>query len=137
MPPEIETELRSPIRPQGLANRLLLPLAFTLDWWKTAYWLTRRVLPDATGAAAPDDDTAPPDLLGDFQKALHQTLEALKPKAPSFAPGDAAPPAKLGAALTAFLDQAWRTAQAAYAVAQPDSPAPESGSYKRRWRAKS
>ena len=29
MPPEIETELRSPIRPQGLANRLLLPLAFT------------------------------------------------------------------------------------------------------------
>src|SRR5207248_10529923 len=29
VPPEIETELRSPIRPQGLAHRLLLPLAFT------------------------------------------------------------------------------------------------------------
>jgi predicted NAD/FAD-dependent oxidoreductase len=111
---------------------LLLPLAFSLDWWKTSYWLVRKSLP---GGESPSDADSletgiePGDVLaGLAAKAVAAAGEFFQHLAspPPAAPAQPSVPAAL-AALTA---QAWRTAQAA--ASQAASAAP----YRRRWRAK-
>jgi hypothetical protein len=122
---------------------LVLPLAFALDWWKTAYWLGRKAFPGMEGTGEPDQNAPSYDFFGDLEKIAGQISQALQPKtAPIEAPAEPPPPPKLGPAFAAFVDQAWRTAQVGYTAAQkragmpePDPPPP--GPYRRRWRAKS
>jgi hypothetical protein len=109
---------------------LLLPLAYSLDWWKTAYWLARKM---TTGETAEDDEvTRPVDVAGMIGEAMTLAREALGGFGKS-SPGEAAGagrPKSLGEALATFTEQAVRTVQAAYA-------SPLGGeAYRRRWRMK-
>jgi len=110
---------------------LLLPLAFTLDWWKTAYWLARRLTPSKSGLGA-----SPPGGVDGFidymSEVAAQAIEAVTaPPGPegAFKPGE-----RFAKALSAFTDQAWRTARTAFP--QTADSAHPSGEPRRRWRAK-
>jgi hypothetical protein len=109
---------------------ILLPLAFSLDWWKTAYWLARKM---TTGETAEDDEvTRPVDVAGMIGEAMTLAREALSGFGPA-SPGEparAASPNRLGEALATFTEQAVRTVQAAYASPQGAE------AYRRRWRMK-
>jgi hypothetical protein len=118
---------------------LLLPLAFSLDWWKTAYWLVRKSLP---GAESSDEAKAmlagvePSDTPISLRAMAAEMLKDLM-HTPDKAPTGARTPT-LPDAMAHFLGQAWRTAQAGYTAARLAAPAPdpEDRSYRRRWRVK-
>ena len=135
------------------SDALLLPLAFTLDWWKTLYWLVRDLTTRPQIGAGPVGDGASdaPTLLtseadgararssapetlaalgGKALMAAGDLLQALAERLPSRE--DAGAPSNFAQALSTFSDQAWCTLQAAASRA-PD-PAP--GAYQRRWRVK-
>ena len=129
---------------------LLLPLAFTLDWWKTLYWLARSLAP-GPDAGDPDDPDADADALlaaaarGTLGAAPSEALAKLTAKTLNAAggalqalaarlPSRDEPPTKLAAALSAFSDQAWRTLHVA--AAQLSAPVAGRRSYQRRWRVK-
>ena len=128
----------------------LLPLAFALDWWKTLYWLARRMTPDAPGASPqPGGGADPGDVavgIGPWTLPAFVTLlrQILSPAAVAAAnstskdvDGPTAPPApgeRLTAAFSAFASQAWRTAQTGF---DPGHIARPAGGARRRWRAKS
>jgi len=126
-----------------------LPLAFALDWWKTAYWLTRNVVADAakSGGAAKDaadpqgGDTVVPmtdalmnlgvqalDMLGDG-------LQALAERQPSRGDPEAATSA-LPSALSAFTSQLLQTLRAVADRPTGSDPASPEDPHQRRWRAK-
>lgn len=131
---------------------LLLPLAFSLDWWKTLYWLAKSLAPGpagddpdnpdtdaddapATGPAAPGASAAAASeaFAGLTAKALNAAGGALQALAKRL-PSRDEPPTRLATALFAFSDQAWRTLHVAAAQFSP--PAGSRGSYQRRWRVK-
>jgi hypothetical protein len=131
---------------------LLLPLAFSLDWWKTLYWLAKSLAPGpagddpdnpdtdaddapATGPAAPGASAAAASeaFAGLTAKALNAAGGALQALAKRL-PSRDEPPTRLATALFAFSDQAWRTLHVAAAQLSP--PAGSRGSYQRRWRVK-
>jgi hypothetical protein len=110
----------------ALTYSLLLPVAFTLDWWKTAYWLTRKLLPDP-GAPASDDVTI--GLVGYAESMAKAALDYLNSP-----PVDAAgAKTKLGKAIAGFAHQLGRTAHAGFSTgAEFYDPA----NYRRFWRKK-
>ncbi|HEY7853340.1 MAG TPA: FAD-dependent oxidoreductase, partial [Caulobacteraceae bacterium] len=117
---------------------ILLPLAFTLDWWKTAYWLARKSLPGGDGEAAGgamETDISPADFLVSLATrasgAASEFVHHLASPAASD-PKTATP--SVPAALATLAAQAWKTAQAAYVTARPG--ATDGEPHRRRWRAK-
>jgi hypothetical protein len=137
---------------------LMLPLAFTLDWWKTLYWLVRDLSARPSGGGGPPDGAGANDgpivltseagatgerarpsapetlaaLAGKALMAAGEALMALAERLPTRE--DPAAPSNLASALQSFSDQAWRTLQAAASRAPGPDPAP--GAYQRRWRVK-
>jgi hypothetical protein len=110
-----------------LTYSLLLPVAFTLDWWKTAYWLARKILP--ADQALVDDDTNI-GLVGYGEAVARATFDYLN-SPPTNAGGAKT---NLGKALAGFAHQLGRTAQVGFSVgAELYDPA----NYRRFWRAKS
>ncbi|HEY1447107.1 MAG TPA: FAD-dependent oxidoreductase, partial [Caulobacteraceae bacterium] len=109
-----------------LTYSLLLPVAYTLDWWKTAYWLTRKLLPDPQ---APATDDATIGLVGYAEGMAGAALDYLKSP-----PGNAGgAKTNLGKALAGFAHQLGRTAQVGFSVgAELYDPA----NYRRFWRKK-
>jgi len=109
-----------------LTYSLLLPVAFTLDWWKTAYWLTRKVLPDPQ---APVTDDVTIGLVGYAEGMAKAAVDYLNSP-----PVDAAgAKTKLGKAISGFAHQLGRTAQVGIAAgAELYDPA----NYRRFWRKK-
>jgi hypothetical protein len=107
---------------------LLLPLAFTLDWWKTAYWLARRLTP---GPGQGDSESeGHVNLLGFAREMADAAIEAVVgPRTPE---GEFKPGERIGPALNAFSAQAWRTAKAAF----PQTADPAAGEPRRRRRVK-
>jgi hypothetical protein len=111
---------------------LLLPLAFTLDWWKTAYWLVRKSLPGGEAEDGLEKEVTPADVASSLATRagalVSEFLQHLA--APPAAPDPIAATPSVAAALAALAHQAWRTAQAAAGQAS------ESAAWRRRWRAK-
>jgi Flavin containing amine oxidoreductase len=117
------------------AYSLLLPLAFTLDWWKTAYWLARRLAPSPGDTGVDPSDT----LIGWGAKGLSAASDVLHKMASSKPPGgEGSATPSVSSALSTLASQAWRTAQAAYAAGQAKGSGQEADPepYQRRWRAK-
>ena len=103
-----------------------MPVAFTLDWWKTAYWLTRKLLPDPE-APVPEDTTI--GLVGYAEGMALAAIDYLK--SPPVDPAGAK--TNLGKAIAGFAHQLGRTAQFGIgAAAELYDPA----NYRRFWRAK-
>jgi predicted NAD/FAD-dependent oxidoreductase len=98
---------------------LLLPLAFTMDWWKTLYWLARRLA--APGGGEDDDEIS----VGPARALAELGVDAAAAGAEKAHPGFAG-------ALAAFGLQAVRTAQAAATSARGE---PAAG-HRRAWRVK-
>ena len=109
-----------------LTYSLLLPVAFTLDWWKTAYWLTRKLLPDPQ---APVTDDVTIGLVGFAEGMAKAAIDYLNSP-----PIDAAgAKTKLGKAIAGFAHQLGRTAQVGFSAgAELYDPA----NYRRFWRKK-
>ena len=109
-----------------LTYSLLLPVAFTLDWWKTAYWLARKVLPDPD---APVSDDVTIGLVGYAEGVAKGVVDYLNSP-----PVDAAgAKTRLGKAISGFAHQLGRTAQVGIAArAELYDPA----NYRRFWRKK-
>jgi Flavin containing amine oxidoreductase len=109
-----------------LTYSLLLPVAFTLDWWKTAYWLGRKLLPDPQ---APVSDDVTIGLVGYAEGMAKAAVDYLNSP-----PIDAAgAKTKLGKAISGFAHQLGRTAQVGIAAgAELYDPA----NYRRFWRKK-
>jgi hypothetical protein len=106
-----------------LTYSLLLPVAFTLDWWKTAYWLVRKLDPDTPGDS---DGDATIGLIGYTRTLAQAAIDYVNnPEA------DAKP--DLAGSLEYFTRQAARTAKAGLSevgkLYDPDL-------YRRWWRAK-
>ncbi|WP_309604883.1 FAD-dependent oxidoreductase [Phenylobacterium sp.] len=126
-----------------------LPLTFALDWWKTAYWLAKNVVADATaGESAPAGETLVSassglaDLGAQALAAFGDLLQDISSRQPSRGETSAqsSPSGSgLAAAFSAFAGQALRTAQAVHAVTRSAGPDPMQAStpHQRRWRAKS
>ena len=109
-----------------LTYSLLLPVAFTLDWWKKAYWLTPKLLP-VPGAPANDDITI--GLVGYAEGMAKAAVDCLNSP-----PVDASgAKTNLGKAIAGFAHALGRTAQAGIAAgAELYDPA----NYRRFWRKK-
>ena len=109
---------------------LLLPIAFTLDWWKTAYWLARRLTPGASqGEPGSEGRTG---LMAFAREMTGSIIGAVA--APPTPEGEFKPGERIGKALNAFTGQAWRTAQAAFPQTADTAHPP--GEPRRRWRVK-
>ncbi|HEY5289992.1 MAG TPA: hypothetical protein VIJ59_08155, partial [Caulobacteraceae bacterium] len=125
----------------------LLPLAFTLDWLKTAYWLGRRLLPGGSPSGEHDDEitvdgghlVAPlAPLLAAVGETVSLAGQWLQDRAGQIEPTRSAPPAgaAFAAALGTFVDQAQRTARAAYAPPSTLDSTGDDDAHRRRWRTK-
>jgi hypothetical protein len=126
-----------------------LPLAFALDWWKTAYWLTKNVVADTAksdGAKKGAADPADADAVVPMTDALTQLgvqaldmlgdgLQALAERQPSRGDAGAAASA-LPSALSAFTGQLLQTLRAVADRPAGPEQAPPGGPHQRRWRAK-
>jgi hypothetical protein len=107
-----------------LTYSLLLPVAFTLDWWKTVYWLVRKLDPETPGGDSDADATI--GLIGWTRTLTQAAIDYVNnPEA------DAKP--DLAGSLEYFTRQAARTVRAgvtgAIKLYDPET-------YRRRWRAK-
>ena len=135
---------------------LVLPGAFAMDWWKTAYWLAKAVLynqPEAdtdqlggkaggeagAGVGPTDDDVPPESLAALGAKALSTAadfLHAIASRAAAEVPG--AGGADAPARLAATAKGVWSRIQSRYEANPADGAAarPGPGRYQRRWRVK-
>ncbi|QUD89365.1 NAD(P)/FAD-dependent oxidoreductase [Phenylobacterium montanum] len=125
-----------------------LPLAFALDWWKTAYWLGRKVVRDIgklegaamTTAGAQAAKPASSDAALQFGSAalnrLGDALQALSEQQPTR--GEPRSGSQFASSLSGFTTQLLKTARAAYEAAQTAAQqgAPPDEPHRRRWRAK-
>ena len=107
-----------------LTYSLLLPVAFTLDWWKTVYWLVRKLDPETPAGDSDGDATI--GLIGWTRTLTQAAIDYVNnPEA------DAKP--DLAGSLEYFTRQAARTVRAGLTEAiklyDPET-------YRRRWRAK-
>jgi hypothetical protein len=125
-----------------LSNALILPLAFTEDWLKTAYWLVRNLAADVgsarLGMTTCEDDgeaavgDAPINVREQALDALGDMFHAISARQPSR--GETG--SNLSSALSAFSQQFVRTAQVAWEQVQAGrGPQPSAEGYRRRWRA--
>jgi phytoene dehydrogenase-like protein len=119
---------------------LMLPLAYAMDWCKTAYWLLRS-LPkpnDSASGAASVDGVAPTDQAIDpAAELLMVASRALKVVAARL-PGKDDPQVAAGvSAISALAGKAWESIKTAYGQQQaPVEPPDPSAPYQRRWRPK-
>jgi hypothetical protein len=111
---------------------LLLPLAYALDWAKTAYSLALEVAPEVREMKAGD-------VVGLGTKAgkagllaAADLLDAVAARQPKR--GETAEPSELASAFSNFVGAAVRAAEKAITARSP-RPDPQ-GPYKRRWRVK-
>ncbi|PZN94906.1 MAG: hypothetical protein DCF31_08085 [Alphaproteobacteria bacterium] len=107
---------------------LLLPLSYTLDWWKTAYSLALQLAPELKSASLADAGKTTllkaADLLQDFARRQPGR-------------GDPRPPpSELATTFSAFAGAAMRAAEAALTKAARGKPPAPDAPYKRRWRVK-
>jgi hypothetical protein len=111
---------------------LLLPLAYALDWAKTAYSLALEVAPEVREMKA-DDVVALGTKAGKAGLlAAADLLDAVAARQPKR--GETAEPSELASAFSNFVGAAVRAAEKAITARSP-RPDPQ-GPYKRRWRVK-
>ena len=122
-----------------------LPLAFALDWWKTANWLARKVARDVgkldggngqtAGAGALNTDAAV-RLGASALEKLGDALQAFSEQQPSR--GEPRKGSEFVGAFSHYSSQLRNAARAAFEAAQTagDTASPGGEPYRRRWRAK-
>jgi hypothetical protein len=116
---------------------LMLPLAYTEDWLKTAYWLWRDLTSPAAKSSGPAAESADDivSLRGQMLHAVGDALHAIAARQPSR--GEASRGSNLTSAFSAFTHQLRRTVEAAVGVADAARGAQQGhAGHKRRARVK-
>jgi len=131
---------KEPIAPDAYSPAsyaLMLPLAYTEDWLKTAYWLWRDLTSPAAKSGGPAAESADDvvSLRAQVLDALGDTLHAIARRQPSR--GEASRGSNLSSAFSAFTHQLRRTVETAVGVADAARAERQGGAgHRRRARVK-